>query len=316
MPIFEAHDLSKRYPGVNALDHLDISVEPGVVGLVGANGAGKSTLIKILLGLISPTSGSASVLGYDVATRGTALRQFVGYMPEHDCLPLDMNATEFVSHMAQISGLPRTASRERAAETLRHAGLFEERYRAMAGYSTGMRQRAKLAQALVHDPELVFLDEPTNGLDPAGRDEMLDLISRTGRGLGISIVMATHLLGEIERVCDQLIVIDSGRLMHHGPLAEFTAATQTLEVEVTAEADALAGRLEQHGIGCTVDGRRVLVTLEGQPPFDLIRDTVVDLGLGLVRMQQRHRTLEDLFRVEAIAATASAPSVVEGEVVS
>src|SRR5690606_39042098 len=131
-------------------------------------------------------------LGFDVATRGPQLREHVGYMPEHDCLPLDMNATEFVTHMAQISGLPRTASRERAAEILRHVGLVEERYRAMAGYSTGMRQRAKLAQALVHDPQLVFLDEPTNGLDPAGRDEMLDLIDRTGRGLGISIVMATH----------------------------------------------------------------------------------------------------------------------------
>ncbi|MEX2373791.1 MAG: ABC transporter ATP-binding protein, partial [Dehalococcoidia bacterium] len=277
----------------------------------GANGAGKSTLIKILLGLIEPTSGSASVLGFDVATRGTALRQHVGYMPEHDCLPLDMNATEFVSHMAQISGLPRTASRERTAETLRHAGLFEERYRAMAGYSTGMRQRAKLAQALVHDPRLVFLDEPTNGLDPAGRDEMLDLIDRTGRGLGISIIMATHLLGEIERVCDQLIVIDAGRLLHHGPLAEFTAATQTLEVEVTADAVALAGRLDAAGLATTVDGRRVLVTVEGETPFDLIRDTVVDLGLGLVRMQQRRRTLEDLFRVEASVAIAEVEAAEE-----
>lgn len=309
MPIFETRDLSKRYPSVDALDHLSIEVEPGVVGLVGANGAGKSTLIKILLGLIDATSGAASVLGYDVATQGPDLRQHVGYMPEHDCLPLDMNATEFVAHMAQISGLPRAASRERAAEILRHAGLFEERYRAMQGYSTGMRQRAKLAQALVHDPRLVFLDEPTNGLDPAGRDEMLDLIDRTGRGLGISIVMATHLLGEIERVCDQLIVIDAGRLLHYGSLAEFTAATQTLEVEVTAEADRLSARLDERGIPNVLDGRRVLITAEGTPPFDLIRDSVIDLGLGLVRMQQRRRTLEDLFRVEAIAATAS----VEGD---
>ncbi|MCK9485996.1 MAG: ABC transporter ATP-binding protein [Dehalococcoidia bacterium] len=305
MSIFQTHELTKRYPGVDALDHLNIEVEAGVVGLVGANGAGKSTLIKILLGLVPATSGSASVLGYDIATRGTELRQHVGYMPEHDCLPLDMNATEFVSHMAQISGLPRTASRERAAETLRHAGLFEERYRAMAGYSTGMRQRAKLAQALVHDPEIVFLDEPTNGLDPAGRDEMLDLIARTGRGLGISIVMATHLLGEIERVCDQLIVIDAGRLMHYGSLSEFTAATQTLEVEVTSEADALALRLQQHGIPCAADGRRVLIATEGAPPFDLIRDSVVDLGMGLVRVQQRRHSLEDLFRAESIAASAA-----------
>ncbi len=304
MPIISTRSLSKRYPSVDALDQLTLDVEPGIVGLVGANGAGKSTLIKILLGLIGPTSGEASVLGFDVATRGPELRQHVGYMPEHDCLPLDMNATEFVAHMSQISGLPRTASRERTAEILRHAGLFEERYRAMSGYSTGMRQRAKLAQALVHDPRLVFLDEPTNGLDPAGRDEMLDLIDRTGRGLGISIVMATHLLGEIERVCDHLIVIDAGRLLHHGPLAEFTAATQTLEVEVTAEADRLATRLQERGVATVVDGRHVLVTIDGAPPVDLIRDAVVDLGLGLIRMQQRRHTLEDLFRLEAIAAAA------------
>jgi ABC-2 type transport system ATP-binding protein len=307
MSIFETAALSKRYPSVDALDQLSIDVAPGIVGLVGANGAGKSTLIKILLGLLPPTSGEASVLGFDVATRGPELRQYVGYMPEHDCLPLDMNATEFVTHMAQISGLPRAASRQRAAEVLRHAGLFEERYRAMAGYSTGMRQRAKLAQSLVHDPQLVFLDEPTNGLDPAGRDEMLDLISRTGRGLGISIVMATHLLGEIERVCDQLIVIDAGRLLHYGPLAEFTEATQTLAVEVVADAALLAARLEGHGIGTVVDGREVLVTVEGDPPFDLIRDSIADLGLGLVRMQNRRRTLDDLFVIEAIAPVAGEP---------
>jgi len=297
MSVVQTSGLSKHYPGVRALDELTIEVQPGIVGLVGANGAGKSTLIKLLLGLIPPTAGEASVLGYDIATQGPLLRQHVGYMPEHDCLPLEMNATEFVAHMAQISGLPRTASRERAAETLRHAGLFEERYRAMAGYSTGMRQRAKLAQALVHDPELVFLDEPTNGLDPAGRDEMLDLVARTGRGLGISLIMATHLLGEIERVCDQLIVIDGGRLLHYGPLSEFTERTQTLDVEVAADADRLGERLRAHGLDVTVEGHHVLVSLDGAPPFDLIRDTVVELGLGLVRIQQRRRTLEDLFRL-------------------
>ncbi len=308
-PVFAARALSKRYPSVDALDQLSIEVSPGIIGLVGANGAGKSTLIKLLLGLIEPTAGNASVLGYDVATRGPELRQHVGYMPEHDCLPLDMNATEFVAHMAQISGLPRAAARERTSDTLRHAGLFEERYRAMSGYSTGMRQRAKLAQALVHDPRLVFLDEPTNGLDPAGRDEMLELIGRTGRDLGISIVMATHLLGEIERVCDQLIVIDAGRLLHHGPLTDFTAATLTLEVEVVADAALLAARLDTHGLTNRVDGRTVLVSTTGdEAPFDLIRDAIVDLGLGLVRMQQRRRSLEDLFRVEALDEAEHEPS--------
>jgi ABC-2 type transport system ATP-binding protein len=172
----------------------------------------------------------------------------------------------------------------------------------MSGYSTGMRQRAKLAQALVHDPQLVFLDEPTNGLDPAGRDEMLELIERTGRVRGISIVMATHLLGEIERVCDQLIVIDAGRLLHQGALADFTAATRTLEVELVTDAHLLAARLETNGFGTVLDGQRVLVTIDAVPPFDFIRDSVADLGLGLIRIQQRRHTLEDLFRIEAIAA--------------
>ena len=146
-------------------------------------------------------------------------------MPEHDCLPPDVSATEFVVHMAQMSGLPRTAARERAADVLRHVGLAEERYRAIGGYSTGMKQRVKLAQALVHDPQLVLLDEPTNGLDPRGRDEMLALIRRIGTEFGISVLVTSHLLGELERVCDHVIVIDAGRLLRSSAIAEFTQAT-------------------------------------------------------------------------------------------
>ena len=169
MSLIALRDLTKRYPrGVTALDGLSLDLEPGIIGLVGANGAGKSTLIKILLGLLEPTSGDASVMDLDVRTKGTTIRQFVGYMPEYDCLPPDASATDFVTHMARMSGLPRTAARERTAEVLRHVGLYEERYRAIGGYSTGMKQRVKLAQALVHDPRLLLLDEPTNGLDPAG----------------------------------------------------------------------------------------------------------------------------------------------------
>ncbi len=153
-------------------------------------------------------------------------------MPEHDCLPPDVSATDFVIHMARINGLPSSAARERTAETLRHVGLFEERYRAIGTYSTGMKQRVKLAQALVHDPRLLMLDEPTNGLDPAGRDEMLDLIRRIGRDFGISMLMSSHLLGEIERVCDHLVVIDAGRLMRADTIATFTGEMQVLTVEV------------------------------------------------------------------------------------
>src|SRR5690606_5195741 len=168
---------------------------PGITGLVGANGAGKSTLIKILLGMIRPTGGRAEVLGSDIATQGQLIRSAVGYLPEHDCLPPDVSASDFVVHLAMMSGLPRVAAREGAAEVLRHVGLAEERYRPMGGYSTGMKQKAKLAQALAHDPRLVMLDEPTNGLDPAARDEMLGLVQRIGADFGIAVIVTSHLLG-------------------------------------------------------------------------------------------------------------------------
>ena len=217
--------LTKRFGSITAVEGLTIDVQPGVTGLVGANGAGKSTLLKILLGLLPATEGTASVLALDVSTDGPAIRERVGYMPEHDCLPPDVSATEFVVHMGRMSGLPTTAARERAADTLRHVGLYEERYRPMGGYSTGMRQRVKLAQALVHDPALVLLDEPTNGLDPAGRDDMLELIRRIGAEFGISVIVTSHLLGELERVCEGIVVIDAGQLLRHSSTASVTAET-------------------------------------------------------------------------------------------
>ncbi len=307
MPILETRGLVKRYgSSVTALSGLDLSLEPGVIGLVGANGAGKSTLLKILLGLIDATEGSAAVLGYDVVQQGTDLRQFVGYMPEHDCLPGDVSATEFVAHMAQINGLPRAAARERTAETLRHVGLFEERYREIRGYSTGMKQRVKLAQALVHDPRVLFLDEPTNGLDPAGRDEMLDLVRRTGTEFGISIVMASHLLGEIERVCDHLVVIDAGNLMRSAPIGEFTATTGTLIVEVDGDSERFVKELKRAGLTAVTEGRQVMVALEGDAAYDLIRDTADDLEVGLVRIEARRQALEDIFRPQPVEADSAA----------
>ena len=209
--VIETTSLTKVYPGgVTALGGLTVAFAPGITGLIGANGAGKSTLIKILLGLLVPTQGMAKVLGNDAVKDGERIRQLVGYMPEHDCLPPDVSATEFVSHMGRMSGLPATVARERAAEALRHVGLHEERYRQIGTYSTGMKQRVKLAQALVGDPRLLLLDEPTNGLDPAGRNAMLELIEKIGAEFGISIVVASHLLGEIERICDHLVAIEAG----------------------------------------------------------------------------------------------------------
>jgi len=290
-------NLTKRYGGaITALDGLTVDIEPGIVGLVGSNGAGKSTLLKILLGLVEPTSGDASVLDLDIRTRGTDIRQFVGYMPEHDCLPPDASATDIVSHLALISGLPRTAARERTAEVLRHVGLYEERYRAIGGYSTGMKQRVKLAQALVHDPRLLLLDEPTNGLDPAGRDEMLELVRRTGTEFGMAVIVASHLLGEIEAVCSHLVAIEGGRLLRSAPLGDFIEQTGTLAVEVDEGSTALADRLTADGLSVVVDGRAVLVAISDGRPYDLVRDAVAELGLPLVRIEQRRHRLEDLFR--------------------
>ena len=302
MPLVATDSLTKRYPqGVTALDELTLTVEPGIVGLVGANGAGKSTLIKILLGLLDATSGSARVLDLDVASQSLAIRQFVGYMPEHDCLPGDISASEFVNHMARMSGLPQASARERSAEVLRHVGLLEERYRHMGGYSTGMKQRVKLAQALVHDPRLLLLDEPTNGLDPAGRDEMLDLIYRTGTEFGIAIIMASHLLGEIERVCDHLVAIDAGRLLRAAPLDTFTQSTGTLIVEVAEGIEAFAAHLASLGLEVRVDHHLALVEIRADETYDQVRDAAVDLDLALVRLEPRRSHLEDLFREEVAA---------------
>jgi ABC-2 type transport system ATP-binding protein len=296
MAFLATHALTKRYSGVTALDSLDLELSPGVIGLVGANGAGKSTLIKILLGLLRPTSGSAQLLGFDVTRQEIDLRRHVGYMPEHDCLPTDVSATEFVALMARISGLPRSAARERTADTLRHVGLFEERYREMGGYSMGMKQRVKLAQALVHDPRVLLLDEPTNGLDPEARDEMLDLVRRTGQEFGMAIIMASHLLTEIERVCNYLVVIDAGRLVRSAPIASFTERTQVLVVEVEGDSSALVRRLREQGLTLKQEDGRILVGLDDERAYDLIRDGIAELGLGLLRLEQGRQSLEDLFR--------------------
>jgi ABC-2 type transport system ATP-binding protein len=298
--VIETVGLTKAYPGVTALDDLELTVGEGVTGLVGANGAGKSTLIKILLGLVPATSGSASVLGYDVATEGGRVRGLVGYMPEHDCLPADVSASDLVVHLGQMSGLPYAAARERTSDVLRHVGLAEERYRPIGGYSTGMKQRVKLAQALVHDPRLVLLDEPTNGLDPSARDDMLALVRRIGTEFGIAVLVTSHLLGELERVSDHVVVLDGGRLLRSSATTEFLHATGSLIVEVQGrpDADRLLGQalVDAGLVARPAAGTMVEVEVEDDTTPDVVRDVVVDLGLGLVRMQERHHRIEDVFR--------------------
>ncbi|WJK42408.1 ABC transporter ATP-binding protein [Solwaraspora sp. WMMA2056] len=299
MTLIATEALTKTYGGrVTALADLTVDVQPGIVGLVGANGAGKSTLIKILLGLLAPTSGQARVLGLDPTTDTDAVRARVGYMPENDCLPPDLSAAEFVTHLGRISGLPRAAARERASEALRHVGLYEERYRQIGGYSTGMKQRVKLAQALVHDPDLLLLDEPTNGLDPAGRDAMLALIHRIGSEFGISVVVCSHLLGEVERICDSLIAIDGGRLLRSAQLSDMTTTSDVLAIEVSEGADALAARLAAADLLVTREGQLLLVPVPtdgGTDVYDRILTAVVDLDLPLHRLDQRRHRVAELF---------------------
>ena len=258
--------------------------------------------MKILLGLLEPTEGSGTVMGHHVVRERRAIRSLVGYMPEHDCLPADTSAADFVAWLGRCSGLPGNAARERSAEVLRHVGLFEERYRPMGGYSTGMAQRVKLAQALVHDPRILVLDEPTNGLDPAGRDEMLALIARTGREFGISVLVSSHLLGELERICDGVVLIEAGRLIRAEQLGDVTLATGTLIVEIDGDSRTFAETLVATGIDATLDRTRVLIALrdadtEGsmQVVCDAVRDAAAAQDAGLLRLERHRGHLEDLF---------------------
>jgi ABC-2 type transport system ATP-binding protein len=294
-PLLEAKGLTKRYGSTVALDEVDFQVHEGVTGLLGANGAGKSTAIKLFLGLLRPTAGAAEVMGQR-PYESVEVRARVGYMPEHDCLPSSVSASEFLSHMAQVSGLPPTQARVRAADTLRHVGLHEERYRPLREFSTGMKQRVKLAQALVHDPVLVLLDEATAGLDPGGRDEMLELIRRTSRDAGISILLSSHLMGDIDRTCDRIIVLESGRVAEEGAVTRFTQETSSIVIEVDGRCEELAAALARRGIQGQIDGSSVVVELTDEALYDTIRDAVVEADVRLRRLAPRRGGLADLFR--------------------
>lgn len=292
-PVIEASSLTQDFGTVIALDRVDLSVPPGVTGLVGANGAGKTTLLRVLLGLIHPTSGRTAVLGHDSQTEPLAVRSRVGYMPEGSCLPRDQTAADFVSYAAELAGIPGREARRRSSETLFLVGLAEERFRFIGDFSTGMEQRVKLAQALVHDPDLVLLDEPAAGLDPEGREQMLDLILRL-RDFHIDVVVSSHVLTDIERTCDWVVMLDGGRLLRSGPLGGFEQMS-TVAVEVLANAPLVARRLVSLGLEATVEGRRLIVGPGGPEIEDAVVAAVADAGAGLVRMVRGTASLEDLF---------------------
>ena len=292
--ILSAENLTKHYRNVHALNDVSFTISNGITGILGENGAGKSTAIRIFMGLMKPTSGKATVLGQS-ASESIATRGRLGYMPEHDCLPSQMSAAEFLTHMAELSGLPPTTARTRAADTLRHTGLFEERYRAIGGYSTGMKQRVKLAQALVHDPVFVFLDEPTAGLDPVGREEMLDLVRKTHREFGISLLLSSHLMADVERTCDRIIVLQGGRLVESGEVTQFTKETEVVFIEVDSNRDELMTALEKRGVLVTIDGAGLTIEGPSEMVYDHVRDAIVEAQAPLRRMAPRRRALQELF---------------------
>lgn len=286
--------VTKKYPGVTALDGLTVDVPRGRVGLVGANGAGKTTTFRLLLGLAHPTEGSVEVCGIDVARDPIGVRSRLGYMPEHDCLPLDQTAADVVSTFGELSGLPARAARQRASDILDLVGLDEARFRPIGSFSTGMRQRAKLAQALVGDPELVLLDEPTAGLDPIGREEMLALVARLG-SFGISVLMATHLLDDVQQVCDHVLMIDAGTLVVAGATDSLLERTGVVTVDVGPSPDALVSGLAAAGLSATPIDGVVEVAVEDDGQMDAVRDVIASLDLPLYRMTTRLTSLDEVF---------------------
>lgn len=304
-PLLRASGLTKRYPGAVALDNLSIEVPRGLVGLVGANGAGKTTLFRLMLGLTRPTSGTVEVCGRSVLSDPVGVRARLGYMPEHECLPLDQTAAEVVASLGEISGLSRRLSRQRASEMLDLVGLDEARFRAVGGFSTGMRQRVKLAQALVAGPELALLDEPTAGLDPTGREEMLALVARLAT-FGISVLLATHLLDDVAQVCDYVVVLEGGRLVVAGATDSFLERAGTVAVEVGSGAQALALALSDLGMAATAAGGLVEVVLRSDDDFDAIRDAVANLELPLHRLSSRAGSLDEAFLTPRSAARSGA----------
>jgi ABC-2 type transport system ATP-binding protein len=292
---FTTTGLGHAYGKIAALHSLDMSVPRGRTGLVGANGAGKSTLIKILLGILEPTVGSTTVLGMDPRTNMVDIRSVIGYMPEGNCLPLDQTAADFLVYAAGTAGLPMQAARQRASDVLTLVGLDEERFRYLGDFSTGMKQRAKLAQAIVHDPELVFLDEPTSGLDPSGREEMLDLIARLGR-FGIDVVVSSHVLRDIERTCDWVVMLDGGTLLHAGPIGG-EVEEGTIRVEFAGDVTSIAEELTSAGATVTVEGNRLAVRHAQLDVFNLVRDVTASNGATIRRLDGGTASLEDLFLV-------------------
>jgi ABC-2 type transport system ATP-binding protein len=292
--VVTARGVTKRYGATVALDALDLEIGSGITGLLGSNGAGKTTFISLALGIRSRDGGELVVLGEDPAHAGIHVRARIGYAPEHHDLPPDVQAADLVRHLAELHGLPGQAAIQRANDALWQVGLGEERFRPIGTMSTGQRQRVKLAAAIAHDPALVLLDEPTDGLDPVQRDDMLGLIRRIGTEFGIDILISSHHLEEVERICDAVVIIDAGTVVRSGLLAELRRGKDGVVVEVDDRAEEVAILLRAAGLTVSVEGTLLLVE-STERMHDAIRDAVAELGVGLRRLEPRSRSLEDVY---------------------
>jgi ABC-2 type transport system ATP-binding protein len=294
-PVIVARDVVKRWGSTTALAGATLEVGRGVTGLLGANGAGKTTLLGLALGLERPDDGSLEVLGLDPSAFGPEVRARVGYVPEAAALPDDVRALDIVCHLAEVHGLPNRAAMSRASDALWQVGLGEERLRPVGTLSTGQRQRVKLAAALAHDPTLLLLDEPTNGLDPVQRDDVLQLVRRIGGEFGIDVVLSSHLLEEVERVADQVVILAEGRVVGGGALGAMGHEGAEVVVELDRDAAPVVAALAGRGVAAVAAGRGFVVPAGDDAALDAVRDVVAELGAGLRRLGRRRDSLEDVF---------------------
>ncbi len=291
--VIAAQGIEKSFGANEVLKSVSFGTGSGLTGLLGSNGAGKTTLIKLLLGLHRRDGGTLRVLGIDPAEAGPELRLRIGYAPEHHNLPPDMHAADFVRHLVQLHGIPRRVSTERASDALWLVGLGEERFRPIGTMSTGQRQRVKLAQAIGHDPDLVILDEPTDGLDPVQRDDMLQLIRKIGSDFGIDMLLSSHHLEEVERVCDEVVILAGGVVSRSGSILDLRGEATGLVIEVDERSSELAARLETAGLSVEHADGRLLV--DGDQAARAVCHAVAALGIGLRRLEPRTVSLEEVF---------------------
>lgn len=302
--VVTARGVTKSYGSNRVLTGVDVDITQGVTGLLGSNGAGKTTFIGLVLGLHRCNEGSLSVLGRDPWTAGRTVRAHVGFAPEHHQLPPDLPAVDFVRHMAEVHGIPRRAATGRASDALFLVGLGEERTRALGTMSTGQRQRVKLAQAIAHDPDLIILDEPTDGLDPSQRDEILRLIARIHSERGMAVLLSSHLLHEVEQVCTHVVAIEGGRVARAGPIDELRGEGNGMLLDLDEpdeRVEALAQHLAQKGVQVTRDLRRLKVEHTGSSDElrRYVRDAVAEGGFALHSLANRTITLADVIVADA-----------------